>query len=162
IWYFKGTPSRIGLLLDLSPRNLERILYFALYVVTSVDGEARQQTLEKLEESIQKQIQQLEDAAREDIQAAQGRRDALLATIERGVEEQREQSETERAEQLQQARAAEQSVRTLLRSNHGKVLAEDVLYEPTGERIAQRGAKADATHAEALDRIAQEHRDLIV
>src|SRR5262249_39163468 len=92
----------------------------------------------------------------------QGRRDALLATIERGVEEQREQSETERAEQLQQARAAEQSVRTLLRSNHGKVLAEDVLYEPTGERIAQRGAKADATHAEALDRIAQEHRDLIV
>ena len=34
IWYFKGTPSRIGLLLDLSPRNLERILYFALYVVT--------------------------------------------------------------------------------------------------------------------------------
>ena len=36
IWYFKGTPSRIGLLLDLSPRNLERILYFALYVVTHV------------------------------------------------------------------------------------------------------------------------------
>src|SRR5262245_4654225 len=66
IWYFKGTPSRIGLLLDLSPRNLERILYFALYVVTNVDGEARQQALEQLEESIQKQIQQLEDAARQD------------------------------------------------------------------------------------------------
>ena len=42
IWYFKGTPSRIGLLLDLSPRNLERILYFALYVVTHIDEEARQ------------------------------------------------------------------------------------------------------------------------
>ncbi len=41
IWYFKGTPSRIGLLLDLSPRNLERILYFALYVVTAVNEEAR-------------------------------------------------------------------------------------------------------------------------
>ena len=34
IWYFKGTPSRLGILLDISPRNLERILYFALYVVT--------------------------------------------------------------------------------------------------------------------------------
>ena len=37
IWYFKGTPSRLGILLDISPRNLERILYFALYVVTRVD-----------------------------------------------------------------------------------------------------------------------------
>lgn len=34
IWYFKGIPSRIGLVLDMSPRNLERILYFAAYVVT--------------------------------------------------------------------------------------------------------------------------------
>ena len=41
IWYFKGTPSRLGILLDISPRNLERILYFALYIVTWVDEDAR-------------------------------------------------------------------------------------------------------------------------
>ena len=41
IWYFKGTPSRLGILLDISPRNLERILYFALYIVTGVDEETR-------------------------------------------------------------------------------------------------------------------------
>ena len=52
IWYFKGTPSRIGLLLDLSPRNLERILYFALYVVTHVDEEARQRELMRLDEEM--------------------------------------------------------------------------------------------------------------
>ena len=34
IWYFKGTPSRMGLCLDISPRNLERVLYFASYIVT--------------------------------------------------------------------------------------------------------------------------------
>ncbi len=34
IWYFKGIPSRIGLVLDISPRNLERVLYFAAYIVT--------------------------------------------------------------------------------------------------------------------------------
>ena len=33
IWYFKGIPSRMGLILDMSPRNLEKILYFASYVV---------------------------------------------------------------------------------------------------------------------------------
>ena len=41
IWYFKGTPSRLGILLDISPRNLERVLYFALYIVTWVDEDAR-------------------------------------------------------------------------------------------------------------------------
>src|SRR5258708_7863747 len=41
IWFFKGTPSRLGILLDMSPRNLERLLYFALYVVTHIDERAR-------------------------------------------------------------------------------------------------------------------------
>ena len=34
IWYFKGTPSRMGLILDISPRDLEKVLYFARYIVT--------------------------------------------------------------------------------------------------------------------------------
>ena len=45
IWFAKGVPNRLGLLLDLSPRNLERVLYFSNYIVTSVDEEARQQTI---------------------------------------------------------------------------------------------------------------------
>jgi DNA-directed RNA polymerase subunit beta' len=49
IWFSKGTPSRLGLMLDLSPRNLERVLYFAQYVVTSVDNMARQNAIEQLE-----------------------------------------------------------------------------------------------------------------
>ena len=49
IWFSKGTPSRLGLILDLSPRNLERILYFSQYVVTSVDDIARQNAIQQLE-----------------------------------------------------------------------------------------------------------------
>src|ERR671923_210236 len=52
IWYFKGTPSRLGILLDISPRNLERILYFALYIVTHVDEDARKRALAAIEESL--------------------------------------------------------------------------------------------------------------
>jgi DNA-directed RNA polymerase subunit beta' len=37
IWVVKGTPSRLGLLLDISPRNMERVLYFASYIITTVD-----------------------------------------------------------------------------------------------------------------------------
>src|SRR5688572_19286809 len=50
IWYVKGTPSRLGLLLDISPRNLERVLYFASYLVTHVDEETKAQALEEINE----------------------------------------------------------------------------------------------------------------
>jgi DNA-directed RNA polymerase subunit beta' len=48
VWYFKGIPSRMGLLLDMSPRNLEKVLYFANYIVTEVNEEVRQELLANL------------------------------------------------------------------------------------------------------------------
>ena len=38
IWYFKGVPSRIGILLDMSPRQLEKVIYFAAYIVIDPGG----------------------------------------------------------------------------------------------------------------------------
>ena len=53
IWFSKGTPSRLGLLLDLSPRNLDRVLYFAQYLVTDVDKELKSQLLEQLHSTLE-------------------------------------------------------------------------------------------------------------
>ena len=47
IWFSKTTPSRLGLLLDLSPRNLERVLYFAQHIIVSVDEDARTEAIEE-------------------------------------------------------------------------------------------------------------------
>ena len=41
IWYFKGVPSRLGYLLDLAPKDLEKVIYFAAYMITKVDEDAR-------------------------------------------------------------------------------------------------------------------------
>ena len=46
IWFSKTTPSRLGLLLDLSPRNLERVLYFAQHIIVTVDEDARLEAIE--------------------------------------------------------------------------------------------------------------------
>ncbi|MFN0145495.1 MAG: DNA-directed RNA polymerase subunit beta' [Dehalococcoidia bacterium] len=48
IWFVKGTPSKLGLLLDISPRNLERVLYFAQYMITEVDAGAKQHELDRM------------------------------------------------------------------------------------------------------------------
>jgi DNA-directed RNA polymerase subunit beta' len=52
IWFAKGVPSRLALLLDISPRNLERVLYFAQYVVTSVDNSIRDEQIKRLKEKM--------------------------------------------------------------------------------------------------------------
>src|SRR5574341_48811 len=48
IWFVKGTPSRLGLLLDISPRSLERVLYFAQYIVTEVSDQARERLVQQV------------------------------------------------------------------------------------------------------------------
>ena len=53
IWYFKGVPSRLGYLLDIAPKDLERIIYFAAYVVTRIDDERRHKELPAIEEEIE-------------------------------------------------------------------------------------------------------------
>jgi DNA-directed RNA polymerase subunit beta' len=52
IWFFKGVPSRIGYLLDIAPRELEKVLYFAASIVTQVDREKRQADLADLEDKV--------------------------------------------------------------------------------------------------------------
>ncbi|WP_380167091.1 DNA-directed RNA polymerase subunit beta' [Jannaschia sp. R86511] len=52
IWYFKGVPSRLGYLLDLAPKDLEKVIYFAAYMITSVDDDARHRDLSSLETGI--------------------------------------------------------------------------------------------------------------
>jgi DNA-directed RNA polymerase subunit beta' len=54
IWFFKGVPSRIGYLLDMAPKELEKVLYFAASIVTWVDDEARMKDLDTLELEVNK------------------------------------------------------------------------------------------------------------
>ncbi|MFC1931732.1 DNA-directed RNA polymerase subunit beta' [Chloroflexota bacterium] len=62
IWFAKGTPSRLGLLLDLSPRNLEHILYFSHYIITSIDKAAHQEAIKQLEENISQEMAEQQSA----------------------------------------------------------------------------------------------------
>ena len=56
IWYFKGVPSRLGYLLDMSPKDLEKVIYFAAYLITHVDTEKRHKDLPELEEAMNEEV----------------------------------------------------------------------------------------------------------
>ena len=64
IWYFKGSPSRLGYLLDIPPKELEKVLYFASSIVTWVDAEAREEDEEELRDELAADLEEL-DAERD-------------------------------------------------------------------------------------------------
>src|ERR1700740_3092485 len=59
IWFFKGVPSRIGYLLDIAPRELEKVLYFAASIVTAVDVEKRAADLPELEDKVKAESERI-------------------------------------------------------------------------------------------------------
>ena len=69
IWYFKGIPSRMGLILDISPRMLEKVLYFALYIVTD-PGKARE--LVKYQFLTEREYRDLREKYDDDFEALMG------------------------------------------------------------------------------------------
>ena len=60
IWYFKGVPSRLGYLLDLAPKDLEKVIYFAAYMITEVDTEARAEDMPTLEKKYSSDVKKIE------------------------------------------------------------------------------------------------------
>jgi DNA-directed RNA polymerase subunit beta' len=82
IWYFKGVPSRLGYLLDLAPKDLEKVIYFAAYMITYVDDEGRARDLPSLEAKISVERGQLEQRRDSDIEARQGKLEKDLAELE--------------------------------------------------------------------------------
>jgi DNA-directed RNA polymerase subunit beta' len=82
IWYFKGVPSRLGYLLDLAPKDLEKVIYFAAYMITYVDDESRGRDLPSLEAKISVERGQLEQRRDSDIEARQAKLEKDLAELE--------------------------------------------------------------------------------
>ena len=91
IWFFKGVPSRIGYLLDIAPRELEKVLYFAASIVTTVDGEKRQADLADLEDKVAGETERIyldRDEALSGLDERLGRRrDYFAAGKERNFDE---------------------------------------------------------------------------
>jgi DNA-directed RNA polymerase subunit beta' len=84
IWFFKGVPSRIGYLLDIAPKELEKVLYFAASIVTWIDEEARAKDLGKLEKDVDKVLDSYEGEKEERTQELRESLDRRLEHLKSG------------------------------------------------------------------------------
>src|SRR5579884_4347796 len=113
IWFVKGTPSRLGLLLDVSPRSLERVLYFAQYIIVAVNEEEKKRRLDEITAQMEAEVQQATSALQAQIDAARN-------TVDAAVEE----LESERLRQLDQIQAELTAAQEALQREYDQLAAD--------------------------------------
>ena len=82
IWYFKGVPSRLGYLLDLAPKDLEKVIYFAAYMITEVDTEARTEDMPTLEKKYLSELKKTESRRDLELDTRTKKMESDLADLE--------------------------------------------------------------------------------
>ena len=82
IWYFKGVPSRLGYVLDLAPKDLEKVIYFAAYMITEVDEKGRDEDLMDLRSELEVEKTHLENQRDAAINEFAERLEAEIAELE--------------------------------------------------------------------------------
>ncbi|MBV8194548.1 MAG: DNA-directed RNA polymerase subunit beta', partial [Candidatus Dormibacteraeota bacterium] len=164
VWYFKGIPSRMGLLLDMSPRNLEKVLYFANYIVTSVDEKARGELLAKLDPNTDERVVALKEriesgdtVSRDDTAERITQREAQLAEELSALDE-------EQQRRLDTLRSSAADLDERIQETKGrKAPANFTLNDSVvTEVIAKKGTLLDEDLAQHVQQRAQEREQEIV
>jgi DNA-directed RNA polymerase subunit beta' len=145
IWYFKGVPSRLGYLLDMAPKDLEKVIYFAAYMIISVDESARHEDMPGLENELRLEIKTLEgqrDARiaerlvklEEDLAAleAEGAKSDQKRRVRDGAEKEMGQARKSFDEQIAQLERVWEDFRTL---KVGDLKPEDAVFHDLQDRF---------------------------
>jgi len=153
IWFVKGMPSRIGLLLDISPRSLERVLYFAQFIVTEVNEAARDQAIEALRQEMETQAAEREAQYAEKIAL----REAACEEAVAQVQSQRDQQFARLDEELNRDLAALKkkiaALEKAIAKGQGKSASKDLALAETvivakGDKVTAQAAKRLQAEAE--------------
>ena len=175
IWYFKGVPSRLGYLLDIAPKDLEKVIYFAAYMVTSVDEENRRQDLPSLQSEYELERSAIEKQLAVDLEERQKRLEADLAEAEGDKQKSDAKSKIKRAAETDLARIRKRADLDLERLDAvwerftklkvGDLEGDEDLYREMEARYSDyfeafRGAEAIKRRLESFD--LQAERDHLV
>ncbi|MBI3160642.1 MAG: DNA-directed RNA polymerase subunit beta' [Chloroflexi bacterium] len=152
VWYTRRVPSYLGMLLDISRRNLDRVLYFAQYVVTHVDETARDNALARLDED----IAQAELAATESIggqiQQIESGRDERLAELESQMKDLEKRFEEELGNRLDPIIKEGQRLEAKLQEQVGETPRKDITFNGQ-EVVVKAGDAVTNKHISAVQKI---------
>ncbi len=159
IWYTRRVPSHLGILLDINKRKLDRVLYFAQYIIISVDEDARTRALKRLDEEEQSRIDSMNAFAQRRIAEMEGQMgtrslDEQLAAEMAALDEEL----TRRTEAIL---AETRQLQMRLEGMKGTEVTEPILFPPLEAVVAAKGETIGDDHLVVLSRLAQDALDAL-
>lgn len=149
VWYTRRVPSYLGLLLDVSRRNLDRVLYFAQYMITHVDEGARTRALHRLEDELKAKVDR-------ETKSLQDKIDNFKLEYEEEIEKLEKKNETANArldeqlnEQTDEVLSVGKAVERKLEET-GREVRKAIVFEPTNVTIVEEGEEVAAKHKKKL------------
>ena len=157
VWYTRRVPSHMGLLLDISRRNLDRVLYFAQYVVTHVDEDARQKALKRLDEEVYEREKQKIDEINAKIAHAKNFRDKHIAQRRQRIEKLNASYEQELQSRVDPLVAEGQRLQQMIEDQLGKAAKAAIRLEAAGITLVDEGETVERDHLNLLNTAVQDH-----
>ncbi len=146
VWYTRRVPSYLGLLLDVSRRNLDRVLYFAQYVVTQVDEDARSRAITRMGKELTQKEQELSSTMEDQIGELRDNRDQIAEEFDNKVKAIRDHFDVDLARLsdavMSEAQAAQSRVESLL----GEVASSEIVLETTEAVVVPKGEVINNDH----------------
>jgi DNA-directed RNA polymerase subunit beta' len=161
VWYTRRVPSFLGTLLDITRRNLDRVLYFAQYVVTYVDEDARQKALKRLQEDNTRRTADLEAKTRAQEDSAGGKLLKQLIKLQQQLDETNSQYEERIERETEGVMKAAQRTQREIESKMNKAIRAPLTFEPTSTQIAAEGETIARVHLTMLNRVVKEQLNVI-
>jgi DNA-directed RNA polymerase subunit beta' len=157
VWYTRRVPSHLGLLLNVSRRNLDRVLYFAQYAVTYVDEDARKKALQRIEDDITRvELEEEEalEARREEVETVRAEGLEELEAEKRNVEEEYDE---EVAAQIEPVIKEGQRLEGTLSDKLDKKIRAPIAFKEIGQVIAEKGETISKDHITKVQDLVKAH-----
>ncbi len=159
IWYTRRIPSYLGLLLDISRRNLDRVLYFAQYIVTYVDEDARQKALKRLEDEISLSEREQANLINQQIIEVKRARDRQIEDIKKQIEDMDARADEQVGLHIEPIMQEGQRLEKELQDKIGKTARSQIVFGSTNIVIVQANETITAQHIANVQKVVKQRLD---
>ncbi|MFN2148498.1 MAG: DNA-directed RNA polymerase subunit beta' [Anaerolineales bacterium] len=157
VWYTRRVPSHLGLLLDISRRNLDRVLYFAQYVVTYIDEDSRRKALKRIEEELAELVKEEASALKDREASLKAERQDRLGELQARKKEIQANYDESVAEQIDPVMREAQRLEKSLSEKQDKTIRADIKFEALDTVVAQKGETIGKSHISTVQKAVKSH-----
>ncbi len=156
IWYTRRSPSYLGLLLNISQRNLDRVLYYAQYIISSVDEHARERAMHKLDEEEAREIAKLTEELQKELKSVESFLGAHADQVSAQSGDIADETQQGRDAAIEAAMSGATRIREILEQYTNQPAPDDIVFAPSASHVVAAGEVIRREHLAQFNQIVQD------